>query len=513
MNEDNVIPALEVRGLRKVFGGAVAIAHADFTVLPGEIHGLLGENGAGKSTLIKIVAGVYAPDAGEIDVAGARLATGHTPEVSVAAGVAVIHQDVGLVADMTVAENIALVVGYARRYGLIDWRGMRVRAEEVLATMGVELDPNALIADLPIAARAVVAIARALASNARLLILDEPTASLPAGEVTALFQILNNLKRQGLGIVYVSHRMDEVHEICDRATVMRDGVSVATVRLDEVDGKGLIRLIVGRDVQIDAQGDTAAPALGVDGYLVLDNVSCESAGPLTLSVGRGEIVGLTGLAGAGYTAVGEILYGIQRTRDGAITIGGEAFHPESPQTSLARGISFVPADRSASGVATRMTVRENLYLNPGPGHQIYRASRFIRPRAERREALVTMTEFDVRPRETEREVSTLSGGNSQKVLLAKWLSMSPDIVVLNEPTTGVDIGAREEIYNMVRRAAAAGATVLVASSDFEEIVRLCGRACVFARGRVVHELNGTELTIAAVTSAAGQSIERSAREG
>jgi ribose transport system ATP-binding protein len=329
--------------------------------------------------------------------------------------------------------------------------------------------------------------------------------------VSALFEILANLKRQGLGIVYVSHRMDEVHEICDRATVMRDGVSVATVRLDEIDGPGIVRLIVGRDVEVAARTDEAGPA-GV-AYLELDRVSCESAGPLSLSVGRGEIVGLTGLAGAGYTAVGEILYGLQRTRDGAIAIAGERFAPTGPVDALARGIVFVPADRMHSGVVTRMTVRENLYLNPGPGHQVYRESRFIRPRAERREALATLTRFDVRPRDTERELSTLSGGNAQKVLLAKWLSVGPDIVVLNEPTTGVDIGAREEIYGMVRRAAADGTTVLVASSDFEEIVRLCGRACIFARGRIVRELQGAELTIDTVTTAAGQGVERSTREG
>ena len=502
----NTIPALEVRGLRKVFGGAVAIADGSITVLPGEIHGLLGENGAGKSTLIKIVAGVYAPDAGEIAVAGSPLSGNHTPEAAAAAGVAVIHQDLGLVPDLTVAENIALVVGYERRLGLIDWRGMRRRAGDVLAAMGVELDPGALVAELPIATRAVVAIARALAAEASLLILDEPTASLPAGEVSALFQILRNLKTQGLGIVYVSHRMDEVHEICDRATVMRDGVSVATVRLDEIDGPGLVQLIVGREVEI---GRSTAGAAEGEPHLVLDDIACETAGPLTLRVRRGEIVGLTGLAGAGYTAVGEVLYGTTATSRGAITVGGQRFVPGGPGTALARRIAFVPADRSHSGVATRMTLRENLFLNPGRHHRLYAAGRLIRPRAERREALGILREFDVRPLDSERELSTLSGGNAQKVLLAKWLSIAPDVVVLNEPTTGVDIGAREEIYRMVRRAAEAGATVIVASSDFEEIVRLCDRACIFVRGRIVQELRGDDLSIQMVSTAAGHGAERS----
>ncbi len=499
-------PALEARGLRKVFGGAVAIADGSLTVLPGEIHGLLGENGAGKSTLIKIVAGIYPADAGVVSVGGAVLSGSHTPEAAAAAGIAVIHQDLGLVPDLTVAENIALVVGYEQRFGLIDWRAMRRRAGDVLAAMGVELNPNALVAELPIATRAVVAIARALAFNARVLILDEPTASLAAGEVSALFRILRNLKRQGLGIVYVSHRMDEVHEICDRATVMRDGVTVATVRLDEIDGPGLVRLIVGHDVDM---GTGAAASVAGEPYLVFDSVSCESAGPLTLAVTRGEIVGLTGLAGAGYGAIGEILYGLQRTSSGTITLGGEQFAPVDPSTALGHGIAFVPADRSVSGVATRMSLRENLYFNPGRIHAIYRNNRIIRPRTERRAALATLTQFDVRPLDSERELSTLSGGNAQKVLLAKWLSVTPDLVVLNEPTTGVDVGAREEIYAMVRRAAAAGTTVLVASSDFEEIVRLCSRAIIFARGRIIHELAGGTLTIETVTAAAAQSAERS----
>ena len=500
------VAALEARGLRKVFGGTVAIADASLTVLPGEIHGLLGENGAGKSTLIRIVAGVYPPDAGTIEVGGVPLAGRHSPEAAAAAGIAVIHQDLGLVPNLTVAENIALVVGYERRFGLIDWRAMRRRAGDVLATMGVELNPNALVAELPIATRAVVAIARALAFNASVLILDEPTASLAAGEVSALFRILRNLKHQGLGIVYVSHRMDEVHEICDRATVMRDGYSVATVRLDEIDGPGLVRLIVGRDV---AMGSGAAGIVVREPHLSLDGVSSESAGPLTIEVGKGEIVGLTGLAGAGYGAIGEILYGLQRTSAGTVTLGGERFLPSGPAAAIARGIVFVPADRSQSGVATRMSLRENLYCNPGRGHAIYRNSRIIRPRVERRAAVATLTQFDVRPPDSERELTTLSGGNAQKVLLAKWLSVAPDLVVLNEPTTGVDVGAREEIYAMVRRAAAAGTTVLVASSDFEEIARLCDRAFIFARGRVIRELAGDSLTIETVTTAAAQGAERS----
>lgn len=504
-------PVLSVTGASKVFAGTVALRHASLEVVPGEVHGLLGENGAGKSTFIKVLAGIHEADAGEICVDGVELARKHRPEDARAAGLAFIHQDLGLVADMSVAENIALAVGYRDGPGPIRWGAVRERARAVLDRMGTSLPPDVLVSELPIGVRAVVAIARSLAGNAKVLVLDEPTASLAAGEVETLFEILRKLCRDGVACVFVSHRMDEVYEICDRATVLRDGETVGTVPLPATPMPEVVRLIVGHELEPPSRlaDAAAAAAAGDEARIVADELRGIAVGPLTFAARAGEIVGFTGLSDAGSAEVGKLLAGTSPVVAGRLGLDGREHAPKGPVDALRAGIAYVPANRAEEGLALDMTLRENLFLNPaviggvGAEGQVSRG-RLIHPRRERASAQAILDRFDVRPPEPERIASTLSGGNAQKLMLARWLAIEPPVLVLNEPTTGVDIGAREEIYAMLRDAAGRGATCIVISSDFEEIAQLCHRAYVLWRGVLSRELAGADLTPAAVTDSALQ---------
>jgi ribose transport system ATP-binding protein len=488
-------PLLRVEGVRKVFGGAVALADADLTVHPREIRGLIGENGAGKSTLIKILAGAVSPDGGMIAVGGSSVTSIPDPHAARELGMAFIHQDLGLVADQSVAENVAMAVGYAKRGPVINWRATRRQASDALATMGIDLDPDMLVGELPIAARSAVAIARALASNARILFLDEPTASLAAGEVSALFQVLRNLRERGLGIVFVSHRMDEVRSLCDAITVLRDGRTVGATAVSEVTDREIVAMIVGREVH--AADRLASPASETAPRLVATQLRGETLGPITFTAHAGEILGFTGLSDAGHHEIGPILFGVRRATTGTVELDGEPYRPRSVPAALDAGVAFVPEDRAADGLGSSLTLRENLFSNP-----TVPPWRFVRPGRERLEARSFLTEFDVRPSEPDRETSTLSGGNAQKLLIAKWFARRPRLIVLNEPTTGVDIGAREDIHRLIREQAKSGMTVLVMSSDFEEVAVLCDRVLVLRRGLLQDELSGEALEADSITATA-----------
>ena len=489
--------AVSICSLRKVFGGTAALGGADLTVQPGEIHGLLGENGAGKSTLIKILAGVYAADRGEISVAGKLLPPGHSPQTAAAYGLAFIHQDLGLVAELSVAENVALAVGYPVRRGMIRWKQVREQAARALRALDSPIDPSTRVAELSIAERSVVAIARCLAHDARLVVLDEPTASLAAGEVRTLFAILERLAEQSVGVVFVSHRMDEVRGLCRRATILRDGVTVATVDLESTTDAELIRLIVGRELEV---GVSARPprkdrAIALRAHEAVSH----NVGPNSFDVGAGEVVALTGISGAGHAHIGDCLFGLRPLDSGQLSTAGDETPARSPREAVQRGIAYVPADRVSMGVAMRLSLRENLTLLPAMAET---RTHWILPAVDRLNARRSLEQFDVRPPDPEKELSTLSGGNAQKVLLAKWIGLEPQILILNEPTTGVDVGAREEIYRLVRRSAERGTTVLVATSDFEEAVRLCDRVLVFRKGRVVQDQSVAETTVHDISNAA-----------
>jgi ABC-type sugar transport system ATPase subunit len=489
-----MVPLLKVRGLTKVYGGTAALAGVDLTVGPGEIHALLGENGAGKSTLVRILAAVDHEDDGSIAFAGAPLPAGRTPRSMSERGVVFIHQDLGLVGSMTVAENIAQYAGYrVGRFG-ISWDDTRAFAREALAKLDVDLHPDALVAELSIAEQATVAIVRALALDARLVVLDEPTASLAAEEARRLLGILHRLRGAGLSCILVTHRIDEVLTHCDRVTVLRNGALVGTAAVDDLTQQSLIQMIVG-DAPLEAAGERRTrqddwPRLQLEGF------TGPGFGPVDLDAAPGEVVAVTGFADAGHLRLVDALFGAQPRDGGTVRLDGRPFAADHPADALAHGIHHVPSDRHAAGLASTLTARENLFPNP-----VQRGLQPLKRQAERRRAAALMEAFDIRPRNCEAQVSVFSGGNAQKLLVARTLGAGPRVLLLSEPTAGVDVGARAVIYAKLRQACAEGLTVVLASSDFDEVAEVADRAAVLCRGAVVTVLEGDEITTAALTGA------------
>ncbi len=486
--------ALAARGIRKVYGGTIALAGADLTVHAGQIHALLGENGAGKSTFVRLLAAIEPTDGGEWEILGQALATHATPEDVGRAGVAFIHQQLGLIGDLSIADNVALVAGYRRRHGMIDRAATLDQARDAVARLGVDLDPNELVASLPLSAQAVVAIARALAVDARVLVLDEPTANLTAGEVDTLFTALRRLRDQGVAIVFISHRLDEVRALCDHVTVLRDGHVVGASALDDIDDDGIVELIVGHSLE---GADRSAPAVDLQPVLHLDEVVAPGVGPLTLDLFSGEVTAVTGLGESGHIALGGVLFGLVPVAGGRLTLDGQPYLPTSPRAAIAAGVASIPLDRNTNGAVPEMDLRENLAINP-----TVKWWRVLRRRPERVRAGNTLRSFDVRPPEPDAAFVTLSGGNAQKVVLARSLTGAPKVVIANEPTAAVDIGARRDIHARLRAAALAGAVVVVVSSDMEEVEQMCDRAIVMRTGVIVDELHGADVTVANLTRAA-----------
>jgi ribose transport system ATP-binding protein len=482
-------PLLSVESLSKSFLGTPALQDVDFDLRGGEIHALVGENGAGKSTLIKILAGVYASDTGQIYWQGAVQEPVHTP-----LPLAFIHQDLGMAENMTVAENLALVCGYPRRGPVIDWRGLRQRAAGWLSEVSNDIDPDALMLTLRPAERAMVAIARALARSAQAIVLDEPTSTLARPDAARLFAILKGLRDRGVSSLYVTHRLDEVFEIADRVTVLRDGRVVATLNAADTTADALIEAIIGRPLGELYSKIDHVPA---EPLLRLDGVRTARVGPIDLEVGRGEIVGLAGLRGAGQEEVGRLVYGDGELVAGRISIEGVDTTGRKPWLLQRSGVGFVSSRRSEEMLFEELTVRENLIPHV-PSHRRGRRwePRPIRPKREQAQALRILTQFDIRPRDTERPVSTLSGGNQQKTCLARWLGAAdgPRLLVLEEPTAGVDIGAKASIYRTLATAATGGTAIVICSSDFDEIAGICNRAYVMRDGQVVAHASDEAMT-------------------
>ncbi|WP_128377315.1 sugar ABC transporter ATP-binding protein [Streptomyces cavernae] len=485
-------PLVRIRGLGKRFGGTLALDGVDLDVHAGRILALLGPNGAGKSTLIKVLAGVHHADAGEITVDGHPLGT-HAAALSMS----FIHQDLGLVEWMSVAENIALSTGYPRRAGVISWRRTRERCTEVLRTVAGHLDPDARIADLAPADRSLVAIARALASRAKLIVLDEPTASLPAADCARLFAVLHTLRDRGHGILYVSHRLDEVYEVADSFVVLRDGHVVSHGPLAGHSPVRLVHDIVGEE--LTGHRPATVPS-GRPPVLTLDGVRTAGTGPVGLELRAGEVLGLVGLTGAGHMDLGRALAGARPLLGGRALLGGRPYRPRTVADAVGLGVGIVTGNRQSEGCAAELTVRENLLANPRAGG--LPALRWIGPRRERAEATALIDRFAVRPRDSEAVIATLSGGNQQKVMVGRWLRVGLRLLILEEPTASVDIGAKAAIHRLLDEALGAGLAVLLISSDFEEVAGVCRRAVVFVRGAVTAELSGTALTVAGLTGAA-----------
>ncbi|MCO5997372.1 sugar ABC transporter ATP-binding protein [Actinoallomurus rhizosphaericola] len=483
-------PLLRIRGLRKRFGGTLALAGIDLDLCGGSILALLGENGAGKSTLIQILAGAHRADEGWVTVAGHPLGTDAATRM-----MAFIHQDLGLVESMTVAENVALVVGYPRRIGLISWRRTRDRCQAALRAVSADVGPGARVADLTRAERSLIAVARALATDAEVVILDEPTAGLPAADCARLFDVLRRLRDQGHGIMYVTHRLDEVEALADTFAILRDGRLVGQGRLTEGRAARLVTDIAGHECEDRRHlaGDTGVPVL------TLTDVRTARAGPVSLRVCAGEVVGLVGLTGAGHTEIGRAAAGACPIFAGQVHLDGTPVRLRSVATAVDAGIGLVTGDRPGECSAPQLSVRENLLANP----RIRGLSpmTWMGPRRERAESSRLLRRFGVRPPDPEAPFGTLSGGNQQKVVLGRWLGAERRVLVLEDPTAGVDAGARAEIYRLLEEARAKGTAVLLVSTDVNEVVRLCHRVLVVVRGVITVELPGEDLTAAAVVQA------------
>ncbi len=492
-SEGGPAPLLAMAGLVKRFTGTLALDHVDFNVHRGEVHALLGQNGAGKSTLIKILAGVYQADGGDILFAGRPA----HPETD-ALPIAFIHQDLGLVESMTIAENVAIQTGYPRsRTGLISWPRVRDAAAQALAIMGSELDPETLVSSLPAAERSLVAIGRALAIKSDILVLDEPTAALPEADVERLLETLRRLRASNIGIVYVTHRLDEVMRIADRVTVLRDGRRLATVAARETNAGELVQMIVGRSMS-DAFVRPAQPSDRV--ALSVDGLVAQHVGPVSFAVAAGETLGLVGLRGAGHHTIGRAIFGHTAMDSGRLTLDGEPVAPLSPAEAMARGVGFVSSRRSEESLAANLDVRENIYLNPAASGK--GVLEFVSRATELGEAQAAVKRFSIKTAGVEEPVATLSGGNQQKVVLARWMEAHVKLLILEEPTIGVDVGAKADIYHLLQLSLRKGLAVLLISSDFEEVERVCHRALVFSRGQVTAEIPGHALTVAALTAAA-----------
>jgi ribose transport system ATP-binding protein len=471
---------ISIRNLSKRFGATQALSDVSLDINAGEVLALLGANGAGKSTIIKILAKIYTADSGII--------TGPNGSSIDDVKFAFIHQDLGLVEWMTVGESVALGSKYPRQSGLISWPGVRNMAEEALVSVAPHINVNEMISNLSRADRSLVAIARALFAKSDVLILDEPTASLPAEDCEQLFAVLRRLRDDGVAIVYVSHRLDEIFKVSDRVTVLRDGKVVEDGAIASFDPASLVKAIVGRETAAFDLGDVSkgAPLLSVNG-LMGDNVRTA-----TFAMHEGEVLGLIGLNGAGQREVGRMIAGALPHYGGSIELKGKKVSGNLASVVL-QGISLITSSRAEEGLAMGLTVRENIF--PNLRVRGIKAFNLVKPKKEVAAAKDLTERFNVKPRETELAIATLSGGNQQKVILARWLSIARSLIVLEEPTAGVDVGAKGDIYRLIHESTQKNLSILLVSTDFEEVALMAHRALVFADGEIVAELQRHEITV------------------
>jgi ABC-type sugar transport system ATPase subunit len=476
---------LEVRDLVKTFPGVRALDRVSLIVAAGEIHALHGENGAGKSTLGKIVGGVYVPDSGELIVDGVAVSV--PDEASAGAlGIGIVHQEGSLVPHLSIAENVFAGRQPTRLLGMIDRRTMRERTRRILDELGVALDPDVAVARCSAAQAQVVEIAKALSRDLRILILDEPTAALTLTETQRLFAVCRKLAANGVAIVYVSHRLAEIFELCDRVTVLKDGEVMGDLAVADTTQDELIRLMVGRDVYLAR--DAAARTVGAVRLEVSDLASRPLVRNASFRVHGGEIVCLAGLVGSGRSETCEAIFGVRRVERGEIRLGGRTVRFRGPWDAIAAGIGMVPEDRKDGGLFLGMDIAAN--VSAAALDKVSRAGHVSETRSV---ALADRFIRDLRiaTPSARRMVGNLSGGNQQKVLLAKWLALEPDVLIIDEPTRGVDVGARAEISRILRNLAARGMALLVVSSDLPEVLTLADRIVVMADGRTVGELDGS----------------------
>jgi len=486
-------PILEMSGVGKVFPGVVALADVDFRLFPGEVHALMGENGAGKSTLIKVLTGVYDIDAGSIRLGGDDVRfTG--PLQAQKAGISTVYQEVNLCPNLSVAENI-FIGREPRRLGTIQWRQMRRRSAELLRGLELDLDVTALLGSYSIAIQQMVAIARAVDISAKVLILDEPTSSLDASEVEQLFRVVRRLKAEGLAIVFVSHFLDQVYDIADRMTVLRNGRRVGEYPVAELPQSQLVSAMIGKELAVleeleeQPKPSTAALEQGEPVLAATDVGRVGAIEPFSLTIHQGEVVGLAGLLGSGRTELARLLFGADKADQGTFAFGSETVTMRGPRTAMEHGVAFSSENRRTEGVVGDLTVRENIIL-------ALQASRgWSRPIPRgRQDELVDkyIRALDIRPANPDVQVRNLSGGNQQKVLLARWLITEPKLLIVDEPTRGIDVGAKAEIQRLLAQLSADGMAVLFVSAELEEVLRLSHKIAVLRDRRLVEELDNSD---------------------
>jgi rhamnose transport system ATP-binding protein len=523
-------PLLQLTSVTKSFGAVRALKGVSFDLRPGEVHALLGENGAGKSTLIKVITGAHQPDGGTIEINGERVA--HlTPAGAHKLGITCIYQQPALFPDLTVAENIALRLEPVKATRRVNWRERNQRATELLTRIGANISTDAEVSSLSMPEQQLVEIACALGAGARIVIMDEPTASLTQTEVELLFAVVRELRASGVGVIYISHRLEEIFQLADRVTVLRDGESVGTRELGarvcdpqqyerpgttespaEIASRGsqsrapllteseLIRLMVGREVT-----SIFPPAESEPGEVVLSlrNLGCavSAVRNITLDVRAGEVVGLAGLVGAGRTELARVLFGLTPADSGEIILHGQPITVASPREAVAHGIAYVPEDRRRHGVILEMPIAHNITMAV---HSRLFLSSWLRPKVERQFASQFIRDLDVRASSPEAAGGSLSGGNQQKVSLARWLATKPKLLILDEPTQGVDVGAKNEIHKIIRRLAKEGLAVLMISSDLTEVLGMSDRIAVMRGGTVIEVLPGKSDAPEVMSAALGQ---------
>ena len=482
-------PFVTLSGVSKAFAGVKVLKDVSFDVRAGEVHALLGENGAGKSTLIKILSGLYTPDGGTITVDGRQMKL-TSPRDATAAGIATVYQELLLFPELSVAENIFLGHYPRTSSGVIDWSAVRSRARDLLDQLDTrELDVDTKVLTLSVAQRQRVEIAKALSRDAKILIMDEPTASLVEADVQRLMGVVRQLRERGVGIVYVSHRLPEIFALADRVTVLRDGAHVATKDIGEVDERQLVSLMVGRP--IDSLFPKVEAAIG-DTVLQVDGLNRgRQVRDISFSLRKGEILGIAGLVGSGRTELALTLFGMTPATSGTVVLDGKPVAIRSPRQARDLGIAYVPEDRGLQGLVKPMAIRKNISMAT-----IDRLSSgiFIRAAQEARRATEAVKRLGVRCRSIGQPVGELSGGNQQKVVIAKWLETSPKVLILDEPTRGVDVGAKAEIHTIMGELVRQGVAILMISSELPEVLGMSDRVLVMAGGRIMEELSREEAT-------------------
>jgi ABC-type sugar transport system ATPase subunit len=489
-NNENIV--MELRGITKTFPGVKSLDNVNFTLYRGEVHALVGENGAGKSTLMKIMAGIYKPESGEIYYKG-KLTNWASPLEAKKNGISVIHQELQLAPNLTVAENVLMGTDLPKnRFGIVNWEEINKRAKELLVSIGSDLDPKQIVSQLSVSQQQIVEIARALSIKADIIIMDEPSATLTDKEIMKLFTLINLLKSRGIAVVYVSHRMEEIFQISDRCTVLRDGQWIATLNTKNITEQELVKLMVGRDVSHIFNKGRPKYERKIEVPL-LETEKLSDGGILkdgTINVYPGEIVGISGLVGSGRSELLRAIFGASKVLGGEIKINGQKVSIKSPVDAINHGIALIPESRKEQGLFLQLGVGENISVL-----KLNKMARlgFIK-RGEKRELEKEyIKKLTVKTSSIENQIANLSGGNQQKAIIARWLTIKPKILLLDEPTRGIDVGAKTEIYDIIKKLASQGIGVIVVSSDLPEILSISNRVFVMCEGKIVAELQENDI--------------------